>query len=119
MRTLYQEPITRLILNLVADRDSADEIALYLAHLGFRGIKGHACADPIVNFLTQSFPELRWTVHVDHITAQDDQYNRLSVQTPDLLADFIVGFDQGEYPGLVKDGVPVRMAPTVTDNYYV
>jgi hypothetical protein len=111
MRTLYLGPIHDMLIGIIGNRDCADDIADMLAQMELRGIKGHACADPLAKYFEREFPELRWTVHVDHISAQDDHYTRLAVTTPDLLAEFIVGFDQGEYPQLVDPGTPLRMSP--------
>lgn len=74
----------------------SSRVARSLQRMGVTGYRGRPYACPLANALDQKFPGHQWRVHVDHV--EDGAF----IPTPAPVADFIVHFDAGGFPDLVR-----------------
>jgi hypothetical protein len=87
---------------LAALPTTADDIAAHLHAKGIRGLRRRAGCCPVANYLVGAgFDEA--TVGPTEIHAWTEGSGELESVTPWWLTDFIVRFDEGDFPELVLD----------------
>ena len=88
---------------LIALGDEDQKIAAVLRAKGIKGRKNEACACPIANYLAGIFGEMS-TPAVEETTVKllgwDD---RMHMQLPDAVQDFVESFDLGWFPELIEE----------------
>ena len=86
---------------LLRDLDSLgstpEKIAATLGKGGYKGEQDRYDTCPIAAFLTKEYPGEEVSVDKGKVTV-----NGVDVKTPKPIARFVVAFDKGKYPDLVK-----------------
>lgn len=118
MEYKYKDQILSSLSNLWGATGLTENVAKSLHDGKHFGYMGNSTADPICNYLQKRFPELRFTVHPDAVTAQDEDYTRIEIPVPPPIVAFIQEFDQGNWPELALDGPQWQRTYTTPNNVF-
>lgn len=103
MEQQYKFRILNRLMELSDHTQTADGIAASLLEGQWFGYRRNSTADPLHEYLQRNFPDLRFVVHQDAITAQDENYTRLEIELPEPFSEFVRMFDEGVYPDLAYE----------------
>ncbi len=111
---LTHEPLGTQTRELLSDLGGTpDEVARYLESLGVRGVRNNSECCAVAEFLAAivaSHPEVR-SVRVFRrfvILSRNGPFWLTAVRLPRPVRSFVLAFDAGEYPNLLRSPGPLR-----------